>query len=252
MQKSSPSRPGHDALFSAEQQARLTAALAGNVDTGLNFGEAAGFLFALICSPRMIPPSEWIATIVGEHGFADKNEDQARQLFGDLMALNNWIVERRERHECPLPPGFDLLPDPMDNFAADAPIHQWATGFTAGHGMTESIWNEVCDDDEDLGLALMSLAFFTSTRFAEEICAEAFDGDRKLEAVTATVCKLLPDAFHVYAAAGRAGQLELSQRQSEPARSTKIGRNEPCPCGSGRKYKKCCGAPGGTETQRVH
>lgn len=21
----------------------------------------------------------------------------------------------------------------------------------------------------------------------------------------------------------------------------KIGRNEPCPCGSGRKYKRCCG-----------
>ena len=21
---------------------------------------------------------------------------------------------------------------------------------------------------------------------------------------------------------------------------TKIGRNDPCPCGSGRKYKKCC------------
>ena len=24
----------------------------------------------------------------------------------------------------------------------------------------------------------------------------------------------------------------------------KVGRNEPCPCGSGKKYKKCCGAPG--------
>ena len=23
--------------------------------------------------------------------------------------------------------------------------------------------------------------------------------------------------------------------------SAKIGRNDPCPCGSGRKYKKCCG-----------
>ena len=22
-----------------------------------------------------------------------------------------------------------------------------------------------------------------------------------------------------------------------------IGRNEPCPCGSGKKYKRCCGAP---------
>jgi hypothetical protein len=27
------------------------------------------------------------------------------------------------------------------------------------------------------------------------------------------------------------------------ARPIKIGRNEPCPCGSGKKYKKCCGAP---------
>ena len=24
----------------------------------------------------------------------------------------------------------------------------------------------------------------------------------------------------------------------------KIGRNEPCPCGSGKKYKKCCGQAG--------
>jgi preprotein translocase subunit SecA len=24
----------------------------------------------------------------------------------------------------------------------------------------------------------------------------------------------------------------------------KIGRNEPCPCGSGKKYKKCCGRVG--------
>jgi len=26
----------------------------------------------------------------------------------------------------------------------------------------------------------------------------------------------------------------------------KVGRNDPCPCGSGRKYKKCCGGHGGT------
>lgn len=34
---------------------------------------------------------------------------------------------------------------------------------------------------------------------------------------------------------------EADTRQ-EPARSEKIGRNDPCRCGSGRKYKKCCGA----------
>ncbi|MDL1950502.1 hypothetical protein FBQ97_11905, partial [Acidobacteria bacterium ACD] len=25
----------------------------------------------------------------------------------------------------------------------------------------------------------------------------------------------------------------------------KVGRNDPCPCGSGKKYKKCHGAAGG-------
>jgi hypothetical protein len=31
------------------------------------------------------------------------------------------------------------------------------------------------------------------------------------------------------------------KKQSEPYHSTKISRNSPCPCGSGKKYKKCCG-----------
>lgn len=30
-------------------------------------------------------------------------------------------------------------------------------------------------------------------------------------------------------------------RLSKMAVSNKIGRNDPCPCGSGKKYKKCCG-----------
>ncbi|MBT4699861.1 MAG: hypothetical protein HOB79_02200, partial [Rhodospirillaceae bacterium] len=30
--------------------------------------------------------------------------------------------------------------------------------------------------------------------------------------------------------------------RGEPRRVQKVGRNEPCPCGSGKKFKKCCGA----------
>jgi preprotein translocase subunit SecA len=41
------------------------------------------------------------------------------------------------------------------------------------------------------------------------------------------------------------GGEEPNQRQSSPRKTTaKIGRNEPCPCGSGKKYKKCHGQPG--------
>ena len=36
--------------------------------------------------------------------------------------------------------------------------------------------------------------------------------------------------------------LEILLNIPEPVKvDEKIGRNEPCPCGSGMKYKKCCG-----------
>jgi preprotein translocase subunit SecA len=31
--------------------------------------------------------------------------------------------------------------------------------------------------------------------------------------------------------------------QTMVRKTEKVGRNDPCPCGSGKKYKKCCGAP---------
>ena len=36
-------------------------------------------------------------------------------------------------------------------------------------------------------------------------------------------------------------QMTHDWRQSQMVRVEKIGRNDPCPCGSGKKYKKCCG-----------
>ena len=29
--------------------------------------------------------------------------------------------------------------------------------------------------------------------------------------------------------------------KKQPRKVAKIGRNDPCPCGSGKKYKQCCG-----------
>jgi len=37
------------------------------------------------------------------------------------------------------------------------------------------------------------------------------------------------------------GEEEQNDKRTLPKRKRKIGRNEPCPCGSGLKYKKCCG-----------
>ncbi|HHV96586.1 MAG TPA: SEC-C domain-containing protein [Clostridiaceae bacterium] len=37
-------------------------------------------------------------------------------------------------------------------------------------------------------------------------------------------------------------QIKAEYKKSKIAISNKVGRNDPCPCGSGKKYKKCCGA----------
>ena len=40
------------------------------------------------------------------------------------------------------------------------------------------------------------------------------------------------------------GRPDLGTRTTEPRNiKSKIGRNDPCPCGSGKKYKRCCGEP---------
>ena len=42
-------------------------------------------------------------------------------------------------------------------------------------------------------------------------------------------------------AKGKAADDESKLAKKTPKKSTKVGRNDPCPCGSGRKYKQCCG-----------
>jgi len=46
-----------------------------------------------------------------------------------------------------------------------------------------------------------------------------------------------------YAHLGRSIHQVLQQEtiRNEARRSTKVGRNDWCPCGSGRKFKRCCG-----------
>jgi len=44
-----------------------------------------------------------------------------------------------------------------------------------------------------------------------------------------------PEAMHLSHGEGE------TKRQPVRRKKRKIGRNEPCPCGSGKKYKHCCG-----------
>ncbi|MBQ7600326.1 MAG: SEC-C domain-containing protein, partial [Clostridia bacterium] len=43
------------------------------------------------------------------------------------------------------------------------------------------------------------------------------------------------------------GSSEAQRKKPVVNKTAKVGRNDPCPCGSGKKYKKCCGARQGMD-----
>ncbi len=53
--------------------------------------------------------------------------------------------------------------------------------------------------------------------------------------------KRLAEEWKSHQASAREEELK---GQSEFLKDKKVGRNDPCPCGSGLKYKKCCGRSG--------
>jgi preprotein translocase subunit SecA len=72
---------------------------------------------------------------------------------------------------------------------------------------------------------------------------------REKAAVRVEVAKATSAGFEGNGEAKRTVKLKgaMPQRAEAPriapvVKDSKVGRNDPCPCGSGKKYKKCCGA----------
>ena len=132
----------------------------------------------------------------------------------------------------------------MDNLQPDAPLSQWAQGFAMGYDYLTEVWDAYTPDDLDeaLGALLMALTFFSSPTLAEAYYQE---GNKKktIDQLATSVMELFPEAMREYVHLGRSiyqARLEAGNFDPELSSPPKIGRNDPCPCGSGKKFKKCC------------
>jgi uncharacterized protein len=67
-------------------------------------------------------------------------------------------------------------------------------------------------------------------------------GDNK--AATKAAYEAIPAAVASLSEHFRPMREQADRERLAPIRrdAPKVGRNDPCPCGSGKKYKKCCGA----------
>lgn len=238
--------------FTSEQAALLARFLSSPKrpkDT-FTYPQLAGFLFCLANGPELIPPSEWLPLVFNDQKAQYETQQEAERVLKAMMALYNRCCQQGIQGSAALPPGCEIRPLPMDNLNVDAPLSQWAQGFSIGYDYLEEVWSTYVPDerDEDLGALLMTLTFFTSPKLAEAYHQET-NGKSNLEQLAQSVMEVFPEAMREYAHLGRSicqARLEAGDLDQEPVRRTKIGRNDPCPCGSGKKFKKCCNMTKGT------
>ena len=213
----------------------------------LRYHELQGFLFVVASAPEVVPLSDWLPFIFGDQEVDYASRDEAQEILGQIMVLYNTASAVGRDDASRLPVDGLFRDDILANFNDDAPIAQWSRGFLLGHQWLEELWAAYVPEalDEEFGATMMTLSFFSSRQLAEGFRTELNESERSLDALAETMRRVFPDAVSQYAHIGRSiatALLEHATEAPEPTRTTKVGRNAPCPCGSGKKYKRCCGA----------
>lgn len=212
---------------------------------GLSYGELRGFMFALVCAPDLVKPSEWLPMIFGgeEPEFEDLAE--AQEVMEALMGLYNLTLSDVRSGAKGAAAECAFREEVLANLEPDAPVAEWARGFRFGHQWLEETWEEYLLEEweDEFAAQLATLVFFSSRELAVAIADDFSAPDATLESVASMFRRLFPAAIRGYAAMGVSIWEALQEVEPErPASAVAMpGRNEPCPCGSGRKFKKCCG-----------
>jgi uncharacterized protein len=116
--------------------------------------------------------------------------------------------------------------------------NDWAHGFMRGMGMRHDGWAELVNDEEHGGCLIPMMMLRHEHDEDPEMRPKPITPEKREEVIVHMAAGL----FGAYRYFRVHRQVSAGAHRSESRRSTpKVGRNHPCPCGSGKKYKRCCG-----------
>ena len=203
----------------------------------MNLEMVDGFFAALLCAPEIVMPSEYLPEIFGgemdETVFPDM--DNANRFLGLLMRHWNAVAAQLHSKEVYTP----LLAED-DHGIQHA--NDWATGFLHGMMMRKKYWTALLDDKDHDGLLLPIFVLANEHNPDPKLrpYKEPMSAERRDQLVAAVVGGVM--LIHDYFESDRRRENRMAQESETYRRETsKIGRNDPCYCGSDKKYKKCCG-----------
>ena len=195
-----------------------------------------GFLTGIAIGPVVVMPSEWLPHVWGGDEPVFDDHVQASAILGTILGRYNAIL--REVEGGAFGPLFWETQDGTV-IAAD-----WAEGFMHAVVLRPDAWEPLMRSKRH-GVLLLPILALCGDENGESILGSVLELDPDAEdQAMAEAAEFIPTCVSQIAAYWRkrrplsAGAGPVASARLKP---NKTGRNDPCPCGSGRKYKVCCG-----------
>jgi uncharacterized protein len=211
---------------------------------GMLLSEFDGFCAGLIVCPDMIPPSAWLSHVWGDDvapSFDSLAEYQSALEL--IMAHYNRVARSL------MPPSSGYLPVlEVDPVSGETMWELWVEGFERAMALRPDCWEAIVDsgDEEAAASVSLMLALHQISEGTTELTEDAIGAlDEQAPALIPTLVETLngwTKSRRRSSSSSSSSSAVPANRNAMPAGRGKVGRNDPCPCGSGRKYKRCCGA----------
>lgn len=206
--------------------------------------EFDGFCAGLLVCPEMISPAKWIKLVWGQEGLPEfDNMEDMQSVLDLIMAHYNRVAEM-------LTPPASFGPV-IDEVQATGEVmwEFWMEGFSTAMALRPDAWKKITQSGDEYAMAalmgIMSLSKFARERSRYSKSEQIERDDDAVDLIIDSVLELNRYTKGLPPEALFEGMLWETPNPANapfaPHRNTKVGRNEPCPCGSGKKYKKCCG-----------
>ncbi|MFN0317513.1 MAG: UPF0149 family protein [Burkholderiales bacterium] len=207
-------------------------------DTSMCLSTLEGFLASLAIGPRIVLPSQWLPWV-----WDMKERRRQAQFESDAHANRIMLLAMRLYNAVVL--AFSSTPvsfEPIFWRGAQWGAAGWCEGFLLGYQFNGKAWSL---------LTVAQPKWFTpffrlGTEDGIHLTKDSGDGERWMNEIAPSLVNI--DAYWKKFREGRSGGMVTDDfhlgghREAKPVvrASPKVGRNDACPCGSGRKYKKCC------------
>lgn len=205
-------------------------------DEGMTVDTLDGYLYAIAIGPTSVMPQQWMPGIWGEGDSMMppvKSIEQLNRILSLIMRHFNSIIaslEEQPREIFPVWFTNEYRAKQYDD------AEGWAYGFTLGMKLCWEDWKPLLDSTQGQGwyrpIGLLG---------EDEYCAEQ-DKLTRTPTMRGKLALQIPEAVVAMYEYWLPYRQAIYERQVATTLQPKVGRNEECPCGSGKEYEYCCGA----------